>query len=254
MPISVKPGLSLLGHAWARRLQLTPLGRKQRGRAAGSGRVGRPRALRRCNGLSPLVLSRAAREPSHFAAGGGVLRDWGRQQPPLPSVGDLQTGGCNAASSAAPRSCPPPGSRAVDLRLVAPLSPRSTPSSPQHPSLPAAPQLAVRSCWLLQPQQGRGAAGGAGLAVLVAGGGAQPRCTRVVLLCQEGLMARIDPEAIQLLGWGSSEKPGWLQECSPRALLNCPAHRGESGTPPCQSCPRHTSAPGRLRRLRKQSL
>lgn len=50
-------------------------------------------------------------------------------------------------------------------------------------------------------------------------------------------MAHIDPEAIQLLGRGSSEKPGWLQKCSPRAPLNCPAHRGESGTPPVPELP-----------------
>lgn len=48
--------------------------------------------------------------------------------------------------------------------------------------------------------------------MLAAGGGAQPYCARVVCCVRKGLMARIDPEVIKLLGRGRgrSEKLGWL--------------------------------------------
>lgn len=54
---------------------------------------------------------------------------------------------------------------------------------------------------------------------------------RPVLLCQKGLMAYIDPEAIKILGQERSEKLGLLQKCSPRALSNCPVHWRASGSP-----------------------
>ena len=104
-----------------------------------------------------MVLSGVAQEPSLLAAGEEFLRDWGRQQLPFPSVGDLQMGGCNAASSAAPRSCPPSGSTAVDLRLVPPLEPQQHPSL-QHPSLqhPSSQSGAVGSCSRSEPGVQRG--------------------------------------------------------------------------------------------------
>lgn len=150
---------------------------------------------------------------------------------PFPSAGDLHSVVAAQQLAAAPRRAQWgwPGSGPPPLRV------------------------APGSWWA--PAAG-GAVGGAGpwscWRVLAPGPAA-----RVVLLCQGALVVSRNPGLFDSLAGGGAEKPGWLQKRPPQGLFAAPQARRWSGgkqNPPCRSCLRHPSAPGRLPRRRKLSL